>query len=138
VVSQARRGDPEPLRRFIERAMRSDQCQTANLNYWAYWVGQIGETHHADDFMATAPPAWRGAGLLRRLLENLHPDDRMIDLYVHSIWSLLIGRASVLDGEPQLAASLLGHVEAIRAGAPLSAQSRTELDQLYYAARARQ
>jgi transcriptional regulator with XRE-family HTH domain len=71
VVARARRGDKEPLRRFIGTALSSDACQAANLNYWAYWIGEVPEIHSSDEFMAGDLGPWSGAALLRRFAANL-------------------------------------------------------------------
>jgi hypothetical protein len=131
-VSQARAGDPEPLRHFIRTSLASEQCQTANLTYWAYWVGEIQGPRHDDDFMVTEPMnGWRGTWLLRRLLGALTPDEATIDLYVHSVWSLLRRRAAILGDDPRLAADLLERVESLLASHTLvSSQARAELEQI--------
>jgi hypothetical protein len=59
MVARARLGDPEPLRDFVRKAIASDACHAANLNYWAYWIGETPATHHTDDFMAANLGDWR-------------------------------------------------------------------------------
>jgi len=40
-VTAAATGNLDPLHRFIDTGLASDQLQSANLNYWAYWAGEI-------------------------------------------------------------------------------------------------
>jgi transcriptional regulator with XRE-family HTH domain len=135
VVARARRGDLEPLRHFISAALRSDACQAANLNYWAYWIGEVPETHSSDEFMAGDLGPWSGATLLRRFAANLIASEPLADLYAHSLWALLERRGRLLEADPRLARSLAGRVEALLAEGDLSVQSRRELEQVHYGVR---
>jgi hypothetical protein len=135
VVARARRGDMEPLRHFIGAALSSDACQAANLNYWAYWIGEVPETHSSDEFMAGDLGPWSGAALLRRFAANLVATEPLADLYAHSLWALLERRGRLLEADPRLARSLAGGVEALLAEGELSVQSRRELEQVHYGVR---
>jgi transcriptional regulator with XRE-family HTH domain len=135
VVARARRGDREPLRQFIGSALSSDACQAASLNYWAYWIGEVPETHNSDEFMAGDLGPWSGAALLRRFAANLVASEPLADLYAHSLWALLERRGRLLEADPQLARSLAGGVEALLAEGDLSVQSRSELEQVHYGVR---
>jgi hypothetical protein len=115
VVARARRGDKEPLRHFIGTGLSSDACQAASLNYWAYWIGEVPETHSSDEFMAGDLGPWSGAALLRRFAANLVASEPLADLYAHSLWALLERRGRLLEADPQLARSLASGVEALRA-----------------------
>ena len=99
-VARARRSDKESLRDFIRTALRSDACQAANLNYWAYWIGEVPETHSSDDFMAGDLGPWSGAALLRRFAANLVASEPLADLYAHSLWALLERRGRLLEADP--------------------------------------
>ena len=134
-VARARRGDKEPLRRFIGTALNSDACQAANLNYWAYWIGEVPETHSSDEFMAGDLGPWSGAALLRRFAANLVAAEPLADLYAHSLWALLERRGRLLEADAQLARSLANGVEAMLAEGDLSVQSRRELEQVHYGVR---
>jgi hypothetical protein len=134
-VARARRGDKEPLRHFIDTALRSDACQAASLNYWAYWIGEVPETYSSDEFMAGDLGPWSGAALLRRFAANLIATEPLADLYAHSLWALLERRSRLLEADPQLARSLASGVEALLAEGDLSAQSRRELEQVHYGVR---
>jgi transcriptional regulator with XRE-family HTH domain len=135
VVARARRGDMEPLRHFIGTALNSDACQAANLNYWAYWIGEVPETHSSDEFMAGDLGEWSGAALLRRFAANLVASEPLADLYAHSLWALLERRGRLLEADPRLARSLAKGVEALLAEGDLSVQSRRELEQVHYGVR---
>jgi transcriptional regulator with XRE-family HTH domain len=135
VVARARRGDKEPLRQFIATALNSDACQAANLNYWAYWIGEVPETYSSDEFMAGDLGPWSGAALLRRLVANLVASEPLADLYAHSLWALLERRGRLLEADPQLAGTLAGWVEVLLAEGDLSGQSRRELEQVHYGVR---
>jgi DNA-binding XRE family transcriptional regulator len=135
VVARARRGDKEPLRDFVRTALSSDACQAANLNYWAYWIGETPETHSNDEFMAGDLGPWSGAALLRRFAANLVATEPLADLYAHSLWALLERRGRLLEDDPQLAQSLVGSVEVLLAEGDLSVQSHRELEQVHYGVR---
>jgi transcriptional regulator with XRE-family HTH domain len=135
VVARARRGDKEPLRHFIGTGLSSDACQAASLNYWAYWIGEVPETHSSDEFMAGDLGPWSGAALLRRFAANLVASEPLADLYAHSLWALLERRGRLLEADPQVARSLAGGVEALLAEGDLSVQSRRELEQVHYGVR---
>ena len=135
VVARARQGDTEPLRHFIRTAISSDACQAAGLNYDAYWIGATLETYRSDEFMARDLEPWVGESLLRRFTASLVASEPLADLYVHSTWALVQRRGRVLEKDHQLAAELLARVEALACEGDLSAQSRTELEQVHYGVR---
>src|SRR5918994_5753157 len=134
-VARARRGDKEPLRQVIDTAPRSDARQAANLNYWAYWIGEVPETYSSDEFMAGDLGPWSGVALLRRFAANLVAREPLADLYAHSLWALLERRGRLLEADPQLVKSLASGVDALLAEGDLSAQSRRELEQVHYGVR---
>jgi transcriptional regulator with XRE-family HTH domain len=135
VVARARQGDKEPLRHFIRTALSSDACQAANLNYWAYWIGETTETYSSDEFMAGDLGAWSGMALLRRFADNLDSTESLFDLYIHSLWALLERRGRLLDTNPQLAQVLADRGEMLLDEGDLSGQSRRELEQVHYGIR---
>ncbi|MGH8909347.1 MAG: helix-turn-helix transcriptional regulator [Egibacteraceae bacterium] len=93
-VARARQGDKEPLRHFIACSMTGDDtCESANLNYWIYWIGESRIAEHSDAFMVKDLHCSAGLTLFRRLEENLRSGELLLDLYVHSIWALLQRRA---------------------------------------------
>jgi transcriptional regulator with XRE-family HTH domain len=135
VVARARQGDKEPLRHFIRTALSSDACQAANLNYWAYWIGELPDTHSSDEFIAGDLGPWPGTALLRRFAANLVATEPLADLYVHSLWALLECRGRLLEDHPQLARTLADRGEALLGEGDLSGQSRRELEQVHYGVR---
>jgi len=136
-VAQSRQGDREPLRHFIDVGLRSDDCEAANLNYWAYWAGETTGTYHADSFMATGDLGpWRGTTLLRRLGENLAAGDPHTDLCVHSMWALLERRPRILEDDPELTGSLDELAQVLLDQGDISAQARRELEQVAFLVRA--
>jgi transcriptional regulator with XRE-family HTH domain len=135
VVARARKGDNEPLRHFIRTALSSDACQAANLNYWAYWIGETAETYRSDEFMAGDLGPWPGMALLRRFADNLVATEPLVDLSIHSLWALLERRGRLLDTDPQLARALADRGELLLGEGDLSGQSRRELEQVHYGVR---
>jgi transcriptional regulator with XRE-family HTH domain len=135
VVARARQGDKEPLRYFIRTALSSDACQAANLNYWAYWIGETADTYSSDEFMAGDLGPWPGMALLRRFADNLVAAEPLVDLYVHSLWALLERRGRLLEDDPQLARILADRGETLLGEGALSGQSRRELEQVHYGLR---
>jgi len=110
VIALAGRGDPEPIQRFIRTAHSSDECEMANLNYWAYWAGELHERQRSQDFMvnATALRSWTGLTLMRRLTDKLVPANPNLELNIHSI-AVLLRRSittHVLEEDAELCSSI--------------------------------
>jgi hypothetical protein len=128
-VARARVGDREPLADFIRTGFDHDQCEYANLNYWAYWVGETASTEHADVFMTTDLGQWTGIHILPRMEQRLVPRNECIDLYIHSIWALF-RRSTVpflLLADTALWKSLRERIETLLDEPNMSQQSRREL-----------
>ncbi|MFG2909233.1 helix-turn-helix domain-containing protein [Kitasatospora sp. NPDC048286] len=133
----ARQGDPELLRDFIARSITDkDDFETANLNYWAHWLGLDARPQTSDDFMAERDyPAWDASSLLRQFAIRLDRAGEYTDLYVHSIWALMLTRRGLADADPRTARDLAARVRALLDGDGLSQQSRRELESVHYGLR---
>ena len=131
-VARARVGDRDPLVHFIRTAFEHDECEFANLNYWAYWVGETSSTEHTDIFMTTDLQPWTGVHLLPRLEHGLVPSNECIDLYIHSIWALFrkSSLACLLLADADMLRTLRERVEALLDDPHISEQSRQELGEV--------
>lgn len=108
----------------------------ANLNYWAYWVGEIDDVQVDDEFMRRVNPQdWGGTRLLRHLLERLHPGLGHAELNLHTVWALLLAHPTLLSSCPNLRASAAATMEALTADHDLSPEARRELSDIGYAIR---
>lgn len=137
-VARAAQGDPGQLRHFITHQLADDRQEAANLNYWAYWIGEHNPPAVTDEFMTGDLAGWRGTSLLRHLTAGLHPGSGYVDLTVHTVWALLDRRPHLLDDDPALTADLRARVEALLQHPDrLSDQSRSELSQVHYATKMR-
>jgi transcriptional regulator with XRE-family HTH domain len=135
-VALAYSGDRDPLRAFLQRALASDQLEQANLNYWAYWVGEIEGVQVNDEFMGRIDPrGWSGVRLLGHLLKRLHPGSGQAELHIHTVWALLLAHPALLSNHPDLLSAAAGKVEELAGDSDLSAQTRRELSDIAYAAR---
>lgn len=99
--SLARQGDTGAARDFVDRRLvGDDECETANLNYWAYWLEEIRGPKLDDSFMVeTSIDSWRGARLARHLARKRYASNRYLDLDVHSLWALPQRKPGVLREE---------------------------------------
>jgi hypothetical protein len=134
----ARMGDPQPLLDFIERSMvDDDDGETANLNYWAYWLGAFTQPQADDAFMCDRDRSdWDPVTLLRRgLAQGLHHAPGYVDLYVHSIWALLTAHTWLPQASPALAADLDDRAVRLLDGDLVSQRSRRELSAVHYVLR---
>ncbi|WP_327236802.1 XRE family transcriptional regulator [Streptomyces sp. NBC_01317] len=133
----ARLGDPQPLLDFIERSMADDDtAETANLNYWAYWLGVSPLPQANDGFMRSrVPPGWEPPSLLRSLVEGLHQAPGYVDLYVHSLWALVTAHKWLPLVSPDLAVRLCEQTGALLDGCRISPRSRRELSEVHYVLR---
>ncbi|MGW5866791.1 helix-turn-helix domain-containing protein [Streptomyces sp. NPDC055239] len=132
----ARHGDRDRMNHFIDLVLIDDDAgESANLSYWAYWVGEMTTPQLNDGFIADgAPEVWPGDKLLTHLVGGLSPEHGYVDLNVHSLWSLLQIRPNLLRSG---AAS-----RALRERLPLMLDSRDiswrghrELESIRYAIR---
>lgn len=129
----ARHGDRSVLRDFIVSQIADDMTETANLNYWAYWVGEIDEPKVSDTFMVeTSPESWYGTKLLQHLIERLSAEFGFVELNVHTLWALVRRKPGVLDGDPALLREVAARSESLR-DEEVSPQARRELDAVLYA-----
>lgn len=135
-VALAYSGDSGPLDSFVRRALTTVEQEQANLNYWAYWVGEIDTVHVNDDFMVrTDPSAWAGTRLLRHLLDRLQAPNDHAELNIHTLWALLLTHPDLLTAQPALRLQLAEAVESLTDLATLSVAAGRELSDISYAAR---
>ncbi len=127
----ARFGDRDALAHFIRGSIGSDQCEVANLNYWAYWLGELAEPQIADTFMIE-PHTWHGTRLLDHLIAKLDAANPYIDVVAHTLWSLLTSRPALL---PHAVDQLTPPLTRTLDSDGISDQSRRELQEVFYALR---
>ena len=111
-----------------------DDGETANLNYWAYWLGAFTQPQADDAFMRDRDRAdWDPVTLLRRgLAQSLHQAPGYVDLYVHSIWALLTTNTWLPQASPALASDLDDRAVRLLDGNLVSHRSRRELSAVHY------
>jgi hypothetical protein len=113
-VALAQEGDPEPLAAFVARGLGDDDQDTANVNYWAYWVGEIGDTQVDDRFMTEVPTRpWSGALLLEHLVPRVREGSPHLALNAHTLWALILSRPRVLEEQPHLRTQVGHQVERV-------------------------
>ncbi|GAA4952505.1 hypothetical protein GCM10023205_12120 [Yinghuangia aomiensis] len=136
-TSLTRYGDRDALHAFILACANDEANETANLAYWAYWLGLDPLPRADDSFMAArTPSAWEGVPLLRRLADRLDPSLGCIDLNVHSVWALLALHKGVLLADRALLADLGDRVDRLLDSSTVSARSRRELESVHYVLKA--
>ncbi len=132
-VALTRSGDREPLLAFVAAGLSEDDQEIANLNYWAYWVGEVGEVYTDDSFMGDPGARWNGIQLLEHLVERLHPSADQFELYIHTLWRLLLARPNMFDRRPTLRNQAATRVGEALDGAGLTVRARRELSNIAYA-----
>jgi transcriptional regulator with XRE-family HTH domain len=138
-VAGARQGDRDQLRRFIENRLKSsDQCEAANLNYWAYWIGEHSPSAASDDFMASGLGRWHGGDLFRHLTDELDLSTAYVELSIHSLWALLQRRPRLFDNDAGVTRDLRNRTSRLLDTASvtdLGRQSRRELEWVHFTTR---
>jgi transcriptional regulator with XRE-family HTH domain len=138
VIALACHGDPEPLRHFVRTGHSSDQTEVANLNYWAYWIGELSERQQSQSFMPRTDvfERWSGRRLTHHLVGRLGGDGHAaadVELNVHSLSALLNRPAPrhLLEHDAALASALRAAADRLTsAPTPLSPHARRELSRI--------
>ncbi|WP_367125312.1 XRE family transcriptional regulator [Streptomyces phytohabitans] len=132
----ARLGDRQPLLDFIDRGLAGDDsAEIANLNYWAYWLGSTREPQADDGFMRHGLTTTEPVRLFRGLATGLQQAPAYRDLYVHSLWALLITNRWLPLADPVLADRLAVHTARLLDHEGISPRARRELSAVHYVLR---
>ncbi|MER5645274.1 hypothetical protein [Streptosporangium sp. NPDC002524] len=122
------------MQHFIRVHLADEICEMANLNYWAYWLGEVSEPQLADTFMVELnPDVWRGNELPRHLTRKLDSTNPYPDVVAHTLWALVMLRPSALD--TQSTDALRDAAVRTLDEATASPQSQRELEAVIYAPR---
>ena len=121
-------GNPEPMRRFITDQLRDETSEAANLNYWAFWTGELSEPQASDAFIDALPlNAWHGRRVARHLLDRLHGNIGFMELNIHSLWALIRIRSG-MAADPALSGELEARIGRLPDENMVSAPARGELE----------
>jgi transcriptional regulator with XRE-family HTH domain len=131
----ARQGDHDRVANFVATSVaEDDRGEAANLNYWAYWVGETSTIHLDDAFIATGQPGdWAGRRLLQHVVDRLDPRFGYRELYIHTLWALIAARPGLLQSTER--AVLRERAEILLDSGVISARAGRELDGVRYALR---
>jgi hypothetical protein len=134
-ASLVRYGSPAALVDFAEYGLADEPGRAANLNYWAYWLGEMTAIEPDDSFMPARPGPWRGDRVMRHLASRLDAEAGVADLMILTISVLLAARPRLLGEDPSLTAGLAGTAERVLDGGRMSSTARQALAQVCYALR---
>jgi transcriptional regulator with XRE-family HTH domain len=133
----ARQGDHDRMGHFITATLADDEAgEAANVNYWAYWIGEAPHIQLSDDFIA-CPDAghWQGDKLMHHLVQGLTPEHGFFDLNVHTLWALLAARPNLLRSGASPGRALRDRLPVMLDSPEVSARARRELEGIRYAIR---
>ncbi|MBB6174106.1 hypothetical protein HNR23_004166 [Nocardiopsis mwathae] len=130
----ARKGDGDALPHFIGVHIEADECETANLNYWAYWLGEISDPQVTDSFMVELDlETWNGERMLSHLIAKLDATNPYVDVVVHTLWSLITRKPGAVTPRSAEPASVA--VARLLEESSASPQAVKELNEVLYALR---
>nr|BEK71412.1 hypothetical protein KPHV_86390 [Kitasatospora purpeofusca] len=129
----ARQGDPALLHDFVAALDGDQHSELANLSYWAYWLGSMPADQGDDGFLHRPDSAaWNPLHLFRQLVASLHDAPGTVDLYVHSLATLLDLHPWLPLADPAAARHLHGRGTELLDAALLSPVSRRDLESVHY------
>lgn len=134
-VSLVRYGDPTTLIDFSHYGLADEPGQVANLNYWAYWVGEVPAIERDDSFMPGKFGRWRGNQVLRHLASRLDAPDGVADLGVHTLSTLLVARPYLLSEDPAFTTHLAVTAGQLIDSGRMTSPARQALARVCYALR---
>lgn len=134
-VALASTGEDEHIHDFVGRMSESSN-EVANLNYWAYWIGELDDVRIDDSFMRDEDTrAWSGGALLAHLSGRLDPTTPHLPLNLHTLHTLVASRSELLDARPHLRACLGESSDRLASSDSLSRTDRDQVAGLRYALR---
>ncbi|MFI5893065.1 helix-turn-helix domain-containing protein [Actinoplanes sp. NPDC051513] len=134
-VALAVTGDNTYLHDFVGH-MKSQTEEIANLNYWAYWIGELSDEQTSDTFMLQADTrSWTGVRMIQHLLHRLDPASPHLPLNLSTVHTLVASRPSLLSGAPATRSSLAEVLDRLASSNALDRHERDQLAGLQYALR---
>ncbi len=134
-VALAMAGDSTHLHDFVDH-MTDQSEERANLNYWAYWIGELSDEQASDSFMLSADTrSWTGHRMLEHLLQRLDPASPHLPLNLSTLHALVASRPSLLSGRPNARASITRVLDRLASSDTLTGTGRGQLAGLQYAVR---
>lgn len=132
--SLARQGDESALSRFVDHHLESEDCEVANLNYWAYWLGEIDAIQITDTFMIDLNlQSWRGWRMVAHLITKMNSENPYLDVVIHTMWALITCKPNVVT--PDSAGRLSAAAKRLLDEEVGSPRSQRELNEVLYALR---
>ncbi|MFC5003752.1 hypothetical protein ACFPIJ_38755 [Dactylosporangium cerinum] len=108
----------------------------ANLNYWAYWLGELSDEQTSDAFMLDADTqSWTGVRLLQHLVRRLEAQSPHLPLNICTTHALVASRPSLLSSCPATRTGLGMVLDKLGAAGALGRAERDQLAGLQYAVR---
>lgn len=134
-VALASAGDPAHLHDFVER-MTEPRAEIANLNYWAYWIGDLSDEQTSDVFMLNADTrSWAGARLLHHLLDRLASNSPHLPLNLRTLHALIASRPALLSDRAAARRRLDDVLDGLASSGSLTRTGRDQVAGLRYASR---
>ena len=134
-VALAATGDPDRLHEFVAHTCTDQQAETANLAYWAHWVGELAGEHADDAFMLDPDTrSWAGSRLLEHLTARLDPTGTQLPLNLHTLHTLIAARPNLLQ-HPAAVVTLTAGLDRLNGLETPTRTVREEIAGLRYALR---